>query len=51
MEYIFCIAINITSIICFTILAIYFGHWWIALFSWLFIHYVKVDRNKKNEDE
>lgn len=29
--------INITAIICFTVLAIYFDKWWIVLFSALFM--------------
>lgn len=43
---------NIVVVICFTALAIYFNHWWIALFSALFIasaHYK--DDDKKKEDE
>lgn len=31
------VIINSVAIICFTILAIYFNHWWIALFSGLFL--------------
>ena len=37
-----CIIKNIVSIICFTILAIIFNHWWIIFFSLLFM--VKVEK-------
>lgn len=30
---------NSIVIVCFTILALEFGHWWIVLFSWLFLTY------------
>jgi predicted secreted protein len=33
----FAALINITSIICFTYLAVYFDKWWIALFASLFM--------------
>ena len=36
------IIVNIVSIICWTILAIVFGHWWIALFGLLFMQSVKL---------
>jgi hypothetical protein len=36
-----CLIRNIISLICFTILAIIFGHWWIVLFSALFTSWVK----------
>ncbi len=32
---------NIISVICWTILAIVFGHWWIALFSLLFLSHTE----------
>ena len=42
---------NIAVVICFTALAIYFNHWWIALFSALFIASAKYrDNEEKNDD-
>lgn len=38
---------NIITIICFTILAIIFKHWWVILFSAVFINNIKI----KKEDE
>jgi pilus assembly protein TadC len=38
---------NITSIICFTILAVVFRQWWIVFFSILFFAYA----GKEKEDE
>lgn len=35
------ITVNIISTVCWTILAIVFGHWWIALFGLLFMQSVK----------
>lgn len=29
--------INITSLVCFTLLAIHFEHWWIVLFAYFFM--------------
>lgn len=39
---------NSIAIICFTILAIVFKHWWIALFSMLFFIEYKEVKNDKN---
>lgn len=36
-----CFIKNIISLVCFTILAIIFNHWWIVLFSALFMSYVE----------
>lgn len=41
-----CIIKNIVSIICFTILAIIFNHWWIIFFSLLFMVSLE-DKNNK----
>ena len=43
-----CIIKNIVSIICFTILAIMFNHWWIIFFSLLFM--VKVEKKDDNKE-
>ena len=43
-----CIIKNIVSIICFTILAIIFNHWWIIFFSLLFM--VKAEEKNDNEE-
>ena len=45
--------INIVSIICFTVLAIYFHHWWIVLFSsfFLFQETYHTEKNQKHESE
>ena len=37
---------NIISLICFTILAIFFIKWWIMLFAILFISYIGKDKEK-----
>ena len=37
---------NVSALICFTILAIVFNKWWIALFSILFCSSVKIKRDK-----
>ena len=37
-----CMAKNVISMICWTILAVIFGKWWIALFAALFMSYVEV---------
>lgn len=36
--------INSVAIICFTILAIYFHHWWIVLFSYFFMFTEKIHK-------
>lgn len=41
---------QIISLVCFTILAIVFGHWWIVFFSILFMR-LNVNINEKNIDE
>ena len=41
-----CIIKNIVTIICFTILAIIFKHWWIIFFSLLFMAEVKTKEDK-----
>ena len=41
-----CIIKNIVSIICFTILAIMFNHWWIIFFSLLFMVKVETKEDK-----
>lgn len=44
-----CIIKNIVTIICFTILAIMFNHWWIIFFSLLFM--VKVEEKDDNKED
>ena len=44
-----CIIKNIVSIICFTILAIMFNHWWIIFFSLLFM--VKAEEKDDNKED
>ena len=44
-----CIIKNIVSIICFTILAIIFNHWWIIFFSLLFM--VKAEEKDDNKED
>ena len=41
-----CIIKNIVTIICFTILAIIFNHWWIILYSSLFKAKAETKKNK-----
>ena len=43
-----CIIKNIVTIICFTILAIIFNHWWIIFFSLLFM--VKAEEKDDNKE-
>ena len=48
--------INITAIICFTVLAIHFDKWWIVLFSGLFMfsqtsHRYDDKNDKEGENE
>lgn len=42
---------NIVSIICFTILSIVFNHWWIVLFSILFLTIFKSSKRLEEDDE
>ena len=35
---------NVISLICFTILAVVFKHWWIVFFSLLFYSYVEKEK-------
>ncbi len=45
MKVLFCIIGNAVSVACFTILAIHFGKWWIALFAIFFMaSYTKKER-------
>lgn len=44
-----CIIKNIVTIICFTILAIIFNHWWIIFFSLLFM--VKAEEKDDNKED
>ena len=41
---------NSISIICWTILAIYFNKWWIALFAALFLSSISTKNGKDDED-
>lgn len=38
---------NVAVLICFTILAVFFNHWWLVLLSVLFLSYPKNERDKK----
>lgn len=40
-----CVFMNIVSLICWTLLAAFFGKWWIALFSLLFWSSIKVKKH------
>lgn len=42
-----CVARNVISLICFTILAIIFNKWWIVFFSLLFWCSVEKDKDEK----
>lgn len=39
--------IDITVIVCFTQLAIHFGHWWIALFAYFFLFKTESEELRK----
>lgn len=41
---------NSISIVCWTILAIYFNKWWIALFAALFLSSISTKNGKDDED-
>lgn len=41
---------NAVIMICWTILAVVFDHWWIALFSLLFVNSIRWKREDKKED-
>lgn len=43
--------INSVVIICFTILAIHFQHWWIVLFALLFLHWKEKYTKPKDDDD
>ena len=43
--------INITAIICFTVLAIHFEKWWIVLFSALFMFSQTTHRDDDKRDK
>ena len=45
---IYAVLIEITLIVCFTVLAIHFNKWWIVLFIALFTPHIKFD--KENEE-
>jgi len=47
MPYIMCMMVNVTAIAGFTFLAYHFNHWWIALFSLLFMF----GHRKDDDDE
>lgn len=42
-----CILIDITAIAGFVYLAVFFNHWWIALFAYIFIQTPHFDYKKK----
>ncbi len=52
-----CTVENVAAVVCFTVLAVYFGRWWIVLFAYFFTNTLttksttarKVE-NKKNGD-
>ena len=47
-----CVVRNSISLICFTALAIIFGHWWIVFFSLLFLMFPEYkSKQKKDEGE
>ena len=48
MALIYAVLIEITLIVCFTVLAIHFNKWWIVLFIALFTPHIKFD--KKDEE-
>ena len=39
-----CLLKNVISLICFTILAVVFKHWWIVFFSLLFYSYTEKEK-------
>jgi|GluameStandDraft_1065615.scaffolds.fasta_scaffold16979_3 hypothetical protein len=39
---------NAVALICFTILSVVFGKWWIVLFSILFLDYFRKDKKDKS---
>ena len=42
---------NAVALICWAILAVYFGKWWLALFAYLFVSSASVSvREKRKED-
>lgn len=41
---------NSVSMICFTILAVIFKHWWIVLFSILWLDNLKISSNRKTQE-
>lgn len=41
MIYLYLLLKNVASIACFTVLAIHFEKWWIALFALLFCSYIE----------
>ena len=47
-----CVIENIVTLICFTILAIWFNKWWIVFFSIFFMKYTeKEDKKDENKQE
>lgn len=42
---------NAVSVVCFTVLAVIFDHWWIVLFSVFFMSSVKQTKKEKKEGE
>lgn len=42
---------NSIALICWTVLAVIFRHWWIALFSLLFMAEVKAHYKTRNNEE
>ena len=41
-----CLLKNVISLICFTILAVVFKHWWIVFFSLLFCSYTEKEKGR-----
>lgn len=41
---------NSVVMICFSALAVYFNHWWIALFAGLFISDIKTSYEKRKDE-
>lgn len=41
---------TVTALVCFTALAVYFQHWWIALFAVLFSTSVSASKSREGDD-
>lgn len=45
-----CILIDVAAIAGFVYLAVFFNHWWIALFAYIFIYTPHFDYKKKDSE-